>query len=149
MSLAVDVSSEGVRSPLSRQRTQDIVQGVLRSEKVRNALVSITFVDKRSMTRLNKKHLGHSGPTDVISFGFTRASATEPLTGDVYIAPEVARENALSRREQVRREVARLVVHGTLHILGHDHPDEDRERSEMWRRQERLVARLLGHPDGR
>jgi probable rRNA maturation factor len=145
MSLDVDVASDGARSPLGRARTQEIVQAVLRTEKVRNALVSITFVDERSMARLNKTHLGHSGPTDVISFGFTRASATDPVVGDIYICPAVARGNARARRDLVRREVARLVVHGTLHILGYDHPDEDREESEMWRKQERLVARVTNH----
>ena len=144
MSLDVDVSSDGVRSPIGKERTQDIVQAVLRSEKVRNALVSIAFVDKRAMARLNKTHLGHTGPTDVISFGFTRAAAADPVVGDIYVCPAVARDNARGRQESVRREVARLVIHGTLHILGHDHPDEDREASGMWRKQERLVARLTG-----
>ena len=142
MSLDVDVSSDGARSPLSRERTQKIVHAVLRSEKVRNALVSITFVDKRTMARLNKTHLGHAGPTDVISFGFTRPAATDPVVGDIYVCPDVARDNARGRGEPVRREMARLIVHGTLHILGYDHPDEDRETSDMWRTQERLVARL-------
>ena len=45
----------------------------------------------------------------------------------------------------VREELARLVVHGTLHVLGHDHPEDDsRLRSPMWRRQERLLRRVLG-----
>jgi probable rRNA maturation factor len=149
MSLDVDVSSDGVRAVLSRQRTQEIAQSVLRSEKVRNALVSITFLDKRAMARMNKEHLGHAGATDVISFGFTRVAATDPVVGDIYVCPDVARENARARGERVRREVARLVVHGTLHILGYDHPEEDRDKSEMWQKQERLVARLMGHPDGR
>ena len=49
----------------------------------------------------------------------------------------------MARREPVRRELARLVVHGVLHVLGYDHPeDDDRERSPMWRRQEKIVARL-------
>jgi probable rRNA maturation factor len=148
MSLDVDVSSNGVRSPLGRQRMQDIVQSVLRSEKVRNALVSVTFLDKRAMARLNKDHLRHTGATDVISFGFTRAAKEDPVVGDIYVCPDVARENARARGERVRREVARLVVHGTLHILGYDHPHEDRETSEMWRKQERLVARLMAHPVG-
>ena len=143
MSLDVDVSSNGVRSPLSRERTQEVVQSALRSDKVRNALVSVTFLGKRAMARLNKTHLGHSGATDVISFGFTRAVATDPVVGDIYICPDVARENARARREPVLREVARLVVHGTLHILGHEHPDEGREKSAMWRKQERLVASLV------
>lgn len=147
MSLDVDVSSNGVRSPLSRRRTQQIVQSVLRSEKVRNALVSITFLDRRAMARLNKEYLGHSGPTDVISFGFSRATTTDPVVGDVYVCPDVARENASARGEPVRREITRLVAHGTLHILGYDHPDEGREASDMWRKQERLVARLIRHRD--
>ncbi|HMA25561.1 MAG TPA: rRNA maturation RNase YbeY, partial [Gemmatimonadaceae bacterium] len=79
---------------------------------------------------------------DVISFGFTRATTSDPVIGDVYICPDVARENAHARRTPVREEIARLVVHGILHVLGHDHPDgEGRETSEMWRRQERLVRR--------
>jgi probable rRNA maturation factor len=142
MSLDVDVSSNGVRSPLSRQRTQEVVQAVLRSEKVKNALVSVAFLDKRAMARLNKSHLDHSGATDVISFGFSRATDSDPVVGDIYICPDVARDNAAARGEPVRREVTRLVAHGTLHILGYEHPHEDRETSEMWRKQERLVSRL-------
>ena len=142
MSLDIDVASNGVRTPLSRKATQETVQAVLGSEKVRNALVSITFLDKRAMARLNKEHLRHAGPTDVISFGFSRATKSDPVVGDIYICPDVARENAKTRGETVRRELTRLVVHGTLHILGYEHPDEDREASEMWQKQERVVARL-------
>ena len=65
------------------------------------------------------------------------------LGGDVYVAPEVARENARRHGAGVREEVARLVVHGVLHVLGNDHPDgEARTTSPMWRRQEALLARL-------
>ena len=147
MSLDVDVATNGVPSSLSRARIAGIVQGVLRSEKVRNALVSITIADKRAIARLNKEHLGHTGATDVISFGFTRATSSDPVVGDIYICPEVANENARERQESARRELARLVVHGTLHVLGHDHPKGDvREESAMWRKQERLLAKLM---DGR
>jgi len=44
----------------------------------------------------------------------------------------------------VREELARLVVHGTLHVLGHDHPAKGREASAMWKRQERLLAQARG-----
>ena len=64
-----------------------------------------------------------------------------PVVGDVYIAPSVARVNARLSGVTVREELARLVVHGTLHVLGHDHPAVGRERSAMWRRQEHLLAR--------
>lgn len=142
MTLTVDVATNGARSPLGRARVVDIARAALRSERVKDALVSITFLDRRAIARLNAEHLDHAGATDVISFGFTRATANDPVIGDVYICPDVARENAQARRTPVREEIARLVVHGILHVLGHDHPDgEGRETSEMWRRQERLVRR--------
>ena len=142
MSLDVDVTTNGERS-LSRSRIIQIAQSALRAEKVRHALVSITLLDRRRMARLNGTHLRHRGPTDVISFGFTRATPKDPVVGDIYVCPDVARENALARREPIRRELTRLVVHGVLHILGHDHPETDaREQSPMWKRQEKIVARL-------
>jgi probable rRNA maturation factor len=142
MTLTVDVATDGVRSPLSRERVAAIARAALRSERVRNALVSITFLDRRAIARLNSQHLGHAGATDVISFGFSRATANDAVIGDVYICPEVGRAHAKACRAPVRQEIARLVVHGVLHVLGHDHPDDDREHSDMWRRQERLVRRL-------
>ena len=142
MSLDVDVTTNGERS-LSRSRIIQIAQSALRAEKVRHALVSITLLDRRRMARLNGTHLRHRGPTDVISFGFTRATPKDPVVGDIYVCPDVARENALARREPIRRELTRLVVHGVLHILGHDHPETyAREQSPMWKRQEKIVARL-------
>ena len=66
------------------------------------------------------------------------------VTGDIYIAPAVARLNAQAHGAGIREELLRLVVHGTLHVLGHEHPtDEARITSPMWRRQERLLERAL------
>jgi probable rRNA maturation factor len=144
MSLDVDVTTDGVRSPLGRDSIADVARSALRAERVKHALLSITLVDKRAMARLNAKHLGHRGPTDVISFGFRRATETDPVVGDIYISPEVARSNAEDAGVSVREEIARLVVHGALHVLGHDHPaSSERENSPMWRRQEQIVRRAL------
>ena len=140
---AIHVAVDGVPAPLSRARAQKVVEGVLRAEKVRSALVSVAFVGDRAIATMNTKHLGHRGPTDVISFGFDRPTRKHPVIGDIYIAPAVARRNARARRESVREELVRLLVHGTLHVLGYDHPDDEaREGSAMWRRQEALVTRL-------
>jgi len=144
MSLTVDVSTEGERIALSRSTVGDIARGVLRAERVREALISITFVSRARIASINRKHLDHPGPTDVISFGFSRPSRRDPVMGDVYIAPAVARRNAGVAGVSIREELVRLVVHGVLHVLGHDHPNgTSRTRSPMWRRQERLVARLM------
>jgi len=144
MSLDVDVTTNGVRSPLGRAAIADVARSTLQAERVRHALLSITLLDKRAMARLNREHLRHRGPTDVISFGFRRAADGDPVVGDVYIAPDVARENARDAKVPVREEIARLVVHGTLHVLGYDHPEgNERESSPMWRRQERIIRRAL------
>lgn len=144
MSLTVHVSSEGVRLPLARARVGAIARRVLAAEGVREAILSITFLRSRAMAALNRRHLGHRGATDVISFGFRESTRSGPIIGDIYIAPEVARENARRHRAGLREELARLVVHGVLHVLGYDHAEDDsRIASPMWKRQERLVASVV------
>ena len=144
MTLVVHVATEEVRIPVGRARVTRAVASVLRAEGARNAEVSVTFVTDRRIARLNREHLDHAGPTDVISFGFAPAATGAPITGDVYIAPDVARRNAVAHGSGIREELLRLVVHGTLHVLGHDHPvDDTRYASAMWRRQERLLQRVL------
>jgi probable rRNA maturation factor len=143
MSLDVSVSTNGIRTALGPSAIADIARAALRAGKVSHALLSITLLDRRGIARMNREHLGHAGPTDVISFGFSRATDGDPVIGDIYIAPEVARANAKAAGVTMREELVRLVVHGTLHVLGYDHPETDgREHSEMWKRQERLVRRF-------
>ncbi len=144
MSVSVYVSARDVRVGTSRARVELIARSVLTAERVRNAMLSITFLSAAAIARLNAKHVGHRGSTDVISFGFAPSRRGAPVVGDVYIAPGIARANALQRDVPVREELARLVVHGTLHVLGYEHPDGDaRTRSPMWKRQERALARAL------
>jgi probable rRNA maturation factor len=144
MSLDVDVAAVGVRAPLARAAAAQIARTTLRAERVRDALISITFVDAAAISRLNRAHLGHPGPTDVISFQFNRVKRSDAVIGDIYICPTVAKQNAAERKAGAREEMARLVIHGVLHVLGYDHPeDRRRESSPMWRRQEQLVRRWV------
>lgn len=144
MSRVVDVATESVRIPVARSRVARVADRVLRAEGVRDAALSITFVSDRRIAALNWQHLRHRGPTDVISFGFAPTHEGAPLQGDIYIAPDVARRNAVANHAPVREELIRLVVHGVLHVLGHDHPEGDeRYASPMWRRQESLLGAAL------
>ena len=116
----------------------------LKAERVTDAMVSITFVGRATMSELNRRYLGHHGPTDVISFGLGRVGKRAAVIGDVYICPEIASENARRQGFSAGEELLRLVIHGTLHVLGHDHPTGDvRTKSPMWRRQERILARVV------
>jgi probable rRNA maturation factor len=126
--------------PLSRGLIRRVVESVLRAER-REATISVTFLGRDSMRRLNAAHTGRDRPTDVLAFALT--DPTDRTIGDVYICPWVARREAASRGIPLREELIRLVVHGTLHALGQDHPEgPDRIRSAMWRRQERYVEAL-------
>ena len=142
---AIDVSSSVRRLNISRARVREAATAVLQAEKVRDAMISITFVGKAAMSALNRRYLGHRGPTDVISFGLGRGGkGKDAVVGDIYICPEIARANARRQGVSPGEELLRLVVHGTLHVLGHEHPvGADRTTSPMWRRQEKILARVL------
>jgi len=130
----------GRRLPLSRALVRRVVDAVLRAER-RDALISVTFVGRDTMRRLNAEHKQHDYPTDVLTFSLTDPSGR--VAGDVYICPWVARREARTRAIPLREELIRLIVHGTLHALGRDHPEGSaRTRSAMWRRQERYVETL-------
>ena len=141
--LAVHVSSDGVRVPIARATVAALGAAVLRAEGVRAADVSLSFVPRDVMAALNWRHLRHRGPTDIITFELAAAAPGAPLGGDVYVCPEVARAHARAQGVTVREELARLVVHGMLHVLGHVHPeDASRLDSPMWEAQERYVRRF-------
>lgn len=107
----------------------------------RSGELSVTCLGEEEMARLNRRWLEREGPTDVIAFDL---GSGERLTGDVYLCPAVARRQAAEAGVSVREELVRLAVHGTLHVLGHDHPEgEDRWTSPMFELQEGLLARAL------
>jgi probable rRNA maturation factor len=144
VSLAIDVSSTVRRLLVSRERVKAAATAALRAERVTNGMLSITFVGKAAMSELNQRYLGHRGPTDVISFGLGGHGARGPVVGDIYICAEIARANAKRQGVSAQEELLRLVVHGTLHVLGYDHPlGATRTTSPMWRKQERIVARVI------
>jgi probable rRNA maturation factor len=135
-----EVLVSGRRLPLSRALVGRIVRQVLRSEQ-REAVVSVTFLGRDAMRRLNREHKGYDEPTDVLTFALT--DPTGGSLGDIYICPWVARREARARGIPLRQELIRLIVHGTLHAVGQDHPEGPaRTRSAMWRRQERYVEAL-------
>lgn len=109
--------------------------------------LSLVFVDSATMTELNRAHLGGHGPTDVLSFPLDDEPPPDPgiprLLGDVVVCPRVAVRNAPGHAGTVEDEVALLVVHGILHVMGHDHASAS-ERDEMWERERVLLGRFHG-----
>lgn len=141
---ALALTIAGRRLPLPEAEIRRIVAAVVAGEDAR-AEISLTFLGRDAMRRLNREHKGRDRATDVLSWSL--ADPRGFVVGDVYVCPAVGAAEAETRGLPVREEMVRLVVHGTLHALGWEHPEEaGRTRSPMWRRQERYVARFAPAP---
>lgn len=107
------------------------------------AEISLSLVGDEDIRELNRRHLGHDCPTDSLSFALHQAG--EPVVGDVYVGVEQARRQASEEGVTEIEELVRLAIHGTLHVLGWDHPQDTDGRidSPMWRRQEALVSEVM------
>lgn len=139
----VEVSvGEAATSPVDPGRVEAAVRHVLRAEGVSQAEISIALVSDDEIASLNAEYLRHEGPTDVISFALHENG--DPPLGDVYVGVEQAARQAAEFGATPAEEVLRLAVHGTLHVLGYDHPaGAERTGSEMFARQEELLRGFL------
>ena len=143
----VVVASDVPRLPLGRRAARALALHVLAAERVAGGHVAITFVGPARIAGIHRRLMGRRGATDIVTLEHARAAPGAPVVGEVWIAPAVARANATALGIGVREELARLVVHGVLHAVGWDHPEDDRRtRSPMWARQEALLraARRAG-----
>ena len=160
----VFVADEQTDLPVETMRWVKLAEAVLTAEGVRgDAELSIVFVDEDAIADLNKRFYGKSGPTDVLAFpiddepveggrspdsggtgpGYlpTEPSDLPTLLGDVVICPAVAKRNAPEHAGTYEDEIALLLVHGILHLLGMDHGDDD-EAEAMEGRERDLLARF-------
>ncbi|MFN2527527.1 MAG: rRNA maturation RNase YbeY [Candidatus Baltobacteraceae bacterium] len=111
----------------------------------RQSALSISFVDDQEIRELNRAHRGKDKPTDVLSFPLWEegdAHLGERLLGDVVISVDTARRQAAEYDASLEAEINRLLIHGVLHVMGHDH-EEAAERKEM-RAEERRLAQAIG-----
>ncbi|HZU80214.1 MAG TPA: rRNA maturation RNase YbeY [Acidimicrobiales bacterium] len=169
MSADVFVADEQSVLPVDVVRWGELARNVLAAEGVRDDVeVSLLFVDETTIAELHERFMGKTGPTDVLAFpiddeplpggrspdeggtgpGGPVASDEDPvpvLLGDVVVCPSVAERNAAEHEVSVEDEVALLVVHGLLHLLGMDHMETaDAERMEQ--RERELLAKFHRKP---
>jgi probable rRNA maturation factor len=160
--VVVFAADEQSSHPVDTIRWIRLAEAVLAEEGVRgDTEVSLLFVDEDAIADLNSRFLGHEGPTDVLAFpiddepvesgrspdsggsgpGFSSEPEEAPsLLGDVVICPAVAERNAPDHAGTYEDELALLVVHGLLHILGMDHDDPE-EAEAMEARERELLSR--------
>jgi probable rRNA maturation factor len=162
VTVEVFAADEQSDHPVDTLRWVRLAEAVLGEEGLTgDAELSVLFVDERSIAELNSRFLGRDGPTDVLAFpideepiesgrspdsgGTGPGMPSEPedvpvLLGDIVICPAVAYRNAPEHAGNYDDEVALLVVHGLLHLMGMDHQD-DEEAEEMESKERELLAR--------
>jgi probable rRNA maturation factor len=134
--------------PIDVERWSALARDSLMHEGVGRGELNLLFVSAAAMTDLNREHMGEDGPTDVLSFPIDAGDApdgpivgAELLLGDVVVCPEYAAAQAGAHRGDgdhdgtLDDELALLVVHGVLHVLGHDHAEPG--EAEAMRARER------------
>lgn len=110
-----------------------------------DSTISVTIVNDDAIREINREHRGKDKPTDVLSFPLEpEPFSQERLLGDIVISIDTARRQAADYDAPVQREVYRLLIHGLLHVLGHDHMEPE-EQEEM-EREERRLADAIGMP---
>ena len=110
--------------------------------------MTIVLTDDAQLHELNRNYLGVDAPTDVLSFPAAEEEDPEtgiPYLGDILISIPRATQQAEAAGHPLEAEVQLLVVHGTLHLLGHDHAEAE-EKARMWKAQAGVMSKLgLAH----
>lgn len=135
------------REPLAALLEQAIKEGINRAGGSEEAEVSLMLVDNQRIHELNRDYRGVDRPTDVLSFAL-KDETDEPdsefedeMLGDIIISVERAREQAEEYGHSFEREIVYLAVHGTLHLLGYNH-EEENEKLEMRGKEEEVMTTL-------
>lgn len=130
---------------VAREQLERIARAALEAENVPRAELGILITDDATVHDLNRRYAGEDKPTDVLSFSlregeeFVSPNDTERL-GEVIISLDTARRQAVEGSATLEAEVAHLLVHGILHLLGYDHAEPDEERAMQAREREILAG---------
>lgn len=119
-----------------------VIKRTLKMEKVKKAIFTIIFIDDDFMQTLNKKYRNINRTTDVLSFAFEdndKICYNIRQLGQIFISIPKMKEQAKDYRHSEKRELAFLVVHGLLHLLGYDHTLGIQEEKEMFEKQELVL----------
>ena len=108
-----------------------VAKKVLLGENRRTKTLSLAFVVKEEIKKLNKKYRRKNKPTDVLSFLLNE----KQYLGEIIICPEIVSENAKKYGISAREEMMKVFVHGILHLCGYDHEKSEKEAEEMERKQ--------------
>ncbi|MBP9837079.1 MAG: rRNA maturation RNase YbeY [Proteobacteria bacterium] len=130
---------------ISQKKIKEIISTILETEKVECTEISILFTGDKEIQKLNATYRRKDKPTDVLSFPLDMMEANFPKTslGDLIISVETAIKQAKEYGVTVKEEITRLLIHGTLHLLGYDHEKVSKAEAEKMRRREKKLLAIF------
>jgi probable rRNA maturation factor len=140
--ITVDVSDTQSHLAVDPAALARLVREALAAEAVNAATISLAIVDNATIHAINRRHLDHDWPTDVITFCLSD-DEDDALAGELIVSAEMAAATASEAGIAARDELALYVVHGLLHLCGYD--DSTPAESAAMRRREGEVLARLGH----
>lgn len=121
---------------VDKKSFSQVAKKVLMGENKGTENISLAFVGKEEIKKLNKKFRNKNKPTDVLSFNLN----DENCLGEIVICPEIVRENAKKYGVTIKYETMKMFVHGILHLLGYDHEKSKEEAEIMEKKQEKYLT---------
>jgi probable rRNA maturation factor len=140
--IAVDIANQQDTLPVDRRQIRGAVRRILKEHAVTRATISVAVVDDATIARLHEQFLHDDSPTDVLSFVFE--SGDGYLEGEVIVSAETAAAAAPRFGSSAANELLLYVIHGTLHLVGHDDRTAS-QRAEMRRQEHAFLARCVGN----
>lgn len=113
----------------------EIMDNVLKNELKKDVNVSLIFVDKDEMTKLNHEYRKMNGPTDVLTFVYS----DDDLFAEIFVCEDVVRENAEKFSNTFEKELLTVLIHAALHVAGYDHEYDKTNAELMFKKQDEYL----------
>jgi len=131
-----NLTNKGLLNRVDKTTFSTVAKKVLIGENRGTETISLAFVDKAEIKKLNKKFRNKNKPTDVLSFNLNEKG----YLGEIIICPDVVKENAKKYGVTAKSETLKVFVHGVLHLCGYDHEKSEKQAQEMEVKQEKYLS---------
>jgi len=134
MSVNIRIFNDSGMKKLALSKVEKAVKRTLKGEGITKAEINIIYLDDTEIKKINKKFLNHNNITDVISFKLDE----NVIDGEIYIGTGRAKAQAIEFKVSLTKELMRLAVHGTLHLIGYE-DDNENKRFEMFNLENKYI----------
>ena len=143
--MEIVVQNRQKRQRVRPEKAKKMAERILSDLECHESELSILLVDDDEMTQLNREYLSRDHPTNVLAFPMREGKDKHlhpALLGDVVISAETAEREAQQRDVTLEEEMALLLVHGILHLLGYEHENTPEEAATMEAAEQKILTRL-------